>query len=326
MAINETAYNTVACMSYKTQNIVSQIAKGLAANSLSIRKITLSNSGQEIKIGLIQGGNIYSDTIPYFNHPIFVHDTNKEDEQPIVFVDVRNYGIYNRPQQKFILRNRTEYIWSIYRAILNYIWIYGRKETLRDLSLLPSSAYSSMIAESVGRRYALDMAQQTILQVLACYYYYCLFTDNKEFDEMEMNRVVGAVARSTGVNTDFIYTVLEGLPVINTLPEFCKYAKEKTQSVSMIDFDVGILFSITGGSWFGTNSREMMAVALEHVPTWVMIVYGGITEATFKRSVLAKLLERLAKKHASDVFAKNVITLLATDVSIDDTFEAADSF
>jgi hypothetical protein len=307
-------------MAYKTQNIVGIIAKAMITGSVNIKTVKLSNTGQVVRVGLIEGGNTISDTIPYFHHPLFVHDVSKPDEEPVVFVDVRDFGIYNKPQQQFVIRNKVEYVWAIKRAILNYIWVYGRRETLRDLSALPAAAFSSMIAESVGRRYALDMAQQTTIQVLSCYFYYCQFTDDKEFEEIEFNRVVGAIARSTGVQTDYVYRVLNELPVIESLEDFCRYAKEKTESVSLTDFNTGILFSITGGNWFGTNSRELMAVALEHVPTWVMIVYGGVTEASFKRSVLAKLLERLTKRYSSETFAKSLISLLGTDEALEDWF------
>lgn len=320
MSVAQTAYNTAACMAFKTQNIVSQITYAMITSSLSINTIKLSNTDAVVRVGLVEGGNTASDTIPYFNHPIFVKDINDSESDPVVFVDVRNFGMYNKPQQKFVVRNKTEYVWSIQRAVLNHIWTHGRKESLRDISLLPVAAYSSMIAESVGRRYALDMAQQTILQVLACYHYYCLFTNEKEFDETELNKIVGGIARATKISAEFIYGVLNEVPVINTLTDFCKYAKIKTESVSLEDFDVGILFSITGGSWFGTNAREIMAVALEHPPTWIMIVYGAVSEATFKRSVLAKLIERLAKRHSSEVFAKNLVMLLDSDTKISDFF------
>lgn len=324
MAVNETAYDTTACMAYKTQNIKDLISKAMVMGAVNVKTVKLSNTGQVIKVGLVEGGSTHSDTIPYFHHPVFVFDTTKSDEQePIVFIDVRDYGMYNKPQQRFVVRNRVEYMWSIKRAILSHIWTHGRKETLRDLSMLPAAAFSSMISESVSRRYALDMAQQTTMQVLACYFYYCLFSDAKEFDETELNRVVGAISRCTKVQADYIYTVVAGLPVIESLDEFCKYTKEKTQSVSLTDFNTGILFAITGGNWFGTNARELMAVALEHVPTWVMITYGGVAEASFKRSVLAKLLERLAKRHSAEAFTKNLVTLLNTDESLDELFEGA---
>ena len=322
MAVNETAYDTTACMAYKTQNIVGLISKAIVMGGVNIKTVRLSNQGHEIRVGLVEGGNTHADTIPYFHHPIFVFDArHPNDEEPIVFIDVRDYGMYNKPQQRFVVRNRVEYVWNIKRAILTHLWTYGRKEALRDVSMLPAAAFSSMISESVGRRFALDMAQQTTMQVLACYFYYCLFSDAKEFDEVELNRVVGAIARCTKVQADYIYNVVNGLPVIESLEDFCKYSKEKTESVSLTDFNTGILFAITGGNWFGTNARELMAVAMEHVPTWVMIVYGGVAEASFKRSVLAKLLERLAKRHPADIFTKNLVTLLGTDQALDEVFQ-----
>lgn len=326
MAVNETAYETTACMAYKTANVVDLISKAMVTGAVNTKTVSMSNLGNQIKVGLVEGGNVTSDSIPYFHHPLFVYDAkNLSDEEPVVFLDVRDFGMYNKPQQRFVVRNRVEYTWNIKRAILTHIWSNGRKETLRDLSLLPAAAYSSMIAESVGRRYALDMAQQTVMQVLACYFYYCQFSEAKEFDEMELNKIVGAISRCTRIQADFIYTVVNGLPVIESLDDFCKFAKEKTESVSLTDFNTGILFAITGGNWFGTNARELMAVALEHPPTWVMIVYGGVAEASFKRSVLAKLLERLAKRHPADVFVKNLVTLLGTDQDLEDYFQESSS-
>lgn len=322
MAVNETAYDTTACMSYKTQSIVDLISKAIVTGDVNIKTFTLSNQGHVVRVGLVEGGNTNSDTIPYFHHPIFVYDvTNTKEQDPIVFVDVRDYGIYNKPQGRFIVRNKIEYLWSVKRALLNHFWTYGRKEPLRDLSLLPAAAFSSMIAESVGRRYALDMAQQTTMQVLSCYFYYCLFESGKEMDETQLNRIVGAIARCTKVQATYIYEVVKDLPVIESLDDFCKYAKEKTESVSLTDFNTGILFSITGGNWFGTNARELVAVSLEHMPTWIMIVYGGVAESSYKRSALAKLLERLGKRHDSAAFAKNLITLLSTDTPLEDLLQ-----
>ena len=87
MAVNETAYDTTACMAYKTQNIVDLIAKAMVMGALNIKTVRLSNLGNEIRVGLIEGGNTHSDTIPYFHHPLFVFDSNRpNDEEPIIFI------------------------------------------------------------------------------------------------------------------------------------------------------------------------------------------------------------------------------------------------
>ena len=70
------------------------------------------------------------------------------------------------------------------------------------------------------------------------------------------------------------------------------------------------MYAVVGGNWFGTNARENIAVGLEHIPTWIMIVFGALTEITYKRSPLAKMIERLAKRHSPEAFIKNMNVLL----------------
>jgi hypothetical protein len=56
-----------------------------------------------------------------------------------------------------------------------------------------------------------------------------------------------------------------------------------------------MLITLTGQSWFGLNAKEILAIALEHPPTWTTIVHHALQERTYRNSVIAKLAERYIK-------------------------------
>jgi hypothetical protein len=309
MPIFKSAYDTTVCSGYRLKETIDKLKAGAVTGAFMQRSFKLDNFDQEIKMALVEGGNTNADVVPYFNHPLFIKDENSSTST--MFIDARNFGKWYAPQQKFIVRNYPEYSWQICRAALNHIWMYERADLLKDISIIPASVYAALISESVSRKFALDAGEQAIVAVVACYFYYCLFTDERNFDETEFNKVAGNIARATKVSAVKVFDIIEGLKVISDLSELCEVLKVKTNSIRLVDFNIGVLLAIASGTWFGTNARENLGVALEHPPTWLMICYASLTEATYKRSTLAKVVERFTKGGTGNDFIKSMDSLLS---------------
>lgn len=318
MAIYETAYDTSACSGARVMDLKDKLAKGILMGGLYNKELALNEHDKPVTLMLLQGGNSAADVIPYFNHPLEVKSSSGRDY--CYAVDVRNFGKWYAPNQKFVVRNRPEFEWSIRRALLNHVWVTGRPELLRDISTIPAAVYSSLISECVARRFVLDAAEQATIAVLACYFYYGLFTNDKEFDEFQKNKIVGSIARITRIPAEKVFSIIDDLPVMFSLEELCEACKQKTGSVSLNDFNIGVLIAVVAGNWFGTNARENLAVALEHVPTWIMIVNASMTEATFKRSVLAKISARYDKNSAGQSMKKSLDIMLGGVSLVEDNF------
>lgn len=310
MAIFEMAYDTMACAGYRTQEIEEKLKEAQVKGATEIKHITLSNIGQEFDLHLVTGGNQASDVIPYFAHPYFYK--KGEEGQTVTFVDVRNFGKWEPQQQTFRIRNYPEYQWNVYRAVLNHLFVTESAVAFRDISGLPVSVYSSLISETVARKYALDPAEQITVSIVASYFYYCLFTDDSEMEESQRNKMIGRIASITRIPAERIFTVLEGVGTIHGLENLCEVIRDKTGSIRLQEFNVGVLLSIVSGNWYGTNARENMATALEHVPTWLMICYASVVENTFKKSVVAKLVERHAKGGQGVIFTRSMESLMDT--------------
>lgn len=316
MAIFKTAYDTVAGKGYRLQELEDKLKAGRFTHAFHTQTLTLKNYEQAFQLALIEGGNTASDIVPYFSHPVLLRDSN--DKSWMAYVDMRNFGKWYAPQAQFVIRNHPEYVWHYLRAVLNQLWVQERPEQFRDLSSLPAQVYSALISESVARKYALDPAEQLTIQVLAAYFYYGLFTEQTQYHELDYNKLVGKLAQLTRVPANKVYEILDEMPILGGLEALCEAIKQKTGSVRLQEFNVGVLLAIVSGNWAGTNARENLAVALEHVPTWLMICYASLTETSFKRSVLAKLVERFAKGTVGTGFSRGLDMLLDRSVLLRD--------
>jgi hypothetical protein len=70
------------------------------------------------------------------------------------------------------------------------------------------------------------------------------------------------------------------------------------------------LLTIVRNSWFGTNAKDYIAVALEHPPTWMAIVYTAIVERTYKNSMIYRVAEKAGKRGGAEEFIKNYTALV----------------
>jgi hypothetical protein len=73
---------------------------------------------------------------------------------------------------------------------------------------------------------------------------------------------------------------------------------------------VGVLVEIIAFSWYGTNAREIAAVALEHPPTFLVMVFNAFTDRTYRNSPLARTAERYKGNKGGDEFVRSLQSLM----------------
>lgn len=318
--INVSAYDTSACSGYRYGNIVEQLQKANWMGGLVTYTVKTNPHAEPFNLYLLQGGNAAADSVAFFNHPAFIQTAldHSEEEGSSICLDVRNFGSFNPHQQEFRVRNTVEFSWAVQRAILNELWKDGKVEALRDISTIPAATYCSLLSETIARRYFLDPSEQMTVAIIAGYFYYSQFTDSSVFDEDSLHRTIANIARITNAGAELCYKVLKDLPVINNLQFFIDCVKARVSNVALENFDAHTLYGVVCGTWFGNNSRENIAVALEHPPTWIMIVAASLESATFKRSTLAKISMRFDKANAGKNLQNSIQAILGGSQAIPD--------
>ena len=306
MTIVHTPYDALATRSMaRIKEIRSNLNEAIARDLVREVGQLTTQDGQLGKVYRMVGGDILSDSTPFFSHPF-----NLEDDRGVhrMVFDARQFGRVSGQEANYVVRNQPEYDWSMQRAILSLRWHMGEHKRLQAQSALPQQVYANMIAESLSRRYVLDPRETLVVGALSGLYYACLHSD-EPLSEVERVQFVGKMARALRCPSEFVMEVTEDVEKIDSLNSLCEEIKKKTGD-RMESLEPALVIAVCASNWFGTNSREVMAVALEHVPTWMMIVFACLGEATFKRTPVAKVVERAAKNHNPDSYKRSLEILL----------------
>lgn len=310
MAIHKTAYDTAACNGFQTKKTLDQLL--MAAADGWLQQVEGTN------VRLLEGGSSQADAVPAFAHPM----AYEHHGQTLLAVDVRAFGSWNKDQHKFVTRNGVEYKVATHRGHLNDIWLHMNPVMLRDISQLPLAIFASWVSENVAKRYALDPNEQYKLMIYSAIFYLSNFMvgfPSDRIEDQEKARMAAAIAKACRVSAKEVLDVLDedtsmapgkGCPVIANAIQFCNIASDI--SIRMKEFNVGVLFAILGGTWFGANAKEVVAVALEHPPTWLAILVAAFNERTYKHSGITRLTERKANHQAGQDFVRAVLNLLTT--------------
>ena len=304
MTICKTAYDTTACGGFLLKKTTDAITAALVSSHVPHIPKTI--------IGLIEGGSAQIDNVPAFAHPIIYSGAghNGPPGDVKLIIDVRSFGSWDSAQTRFNVRNEIEYKLAVHRAELNQIWITENSTILRDISQLPIVLFSSWVSEAIAKRFALDPREQLNLTILAAIFYNSQFTNEEKMDDHEKLRAINSIAKALRASSQDVMSIFDNVSYVPNVATFCQLAQTISGSVRLSDLNVGLLYSIVGSTWFGTNSKEMVAVAMEHPPTWLAILMAAYSERTFKNSAITKLTERTGNKDSGKGYLHAILNLL----------------
>jgi hypothetical protein len=295
MPIFRTAYDTLACHGFILDKIRHPLEEAYVRGALP----AIGSSGA---CKLVGNNDKLTDGIPVFDHPFEITDsmatmTGNNIHDPHVFVvgDLRRFGRFDPHQKEFVVKVRNDYGFQLVRTVLNQIWVTDAPSTLGNCSPLPMKFYGIWVADAIARRYYLDPHEKLRLQVLASIFYAGLFYDIH--DHWDKNRVAAQVKRAIGVDAKFIFDALEYVKQpINSLIEFVDIVKEAIDTVRLKELNHGILYAALKGTWYGVNNDAVVAVALEHPPTWLAMLYVAINDRSYSKSQIATLIQNWDKR------------------------------
>jgi hypothetical protein len=302
MTVLKTAYDTTACKDYlmkKTEEAIDQ------AHINGQLRLVEGTSG----IYEVQGGASVSDAVPAFAHPIGMQDG--QDHVKIV-IDVRSFGKFDLHQGTFHVRNLIDYKFAQLRAKLNYVFLDNAPTILRDISPMPMAVFATWVSEAIARRFALDPQEQLNLAILSAIWYNSQFVTETAFSEREKMALATALQRSMRVSPEVTMEMLDTVPVVVSIGHFCELARQVTQSVRLDELNTGLMYAILGSSFARSDWREMVAVALEHPPTWIALCALAVTERTYKHTVVTKITERSSFRNEGQTFVRAVTKMADT--------------
>lgn len=283
-------YDTTACRGYSLQEICASLAKALVINEIGVEPVLTDGVGTDIIV--VTPLRFQSVVIKPFSHPIHFKTADGETK---IAIDARS--MVSQRQDRTVqpsLRARNEFAMLLSRAVLQKCWDNGNYSDIRNISPVPHQLYQRWVAEVVSRQYNLAPDVQAKIACIAAHFYSCQF----KADGSDVNRTMheANLSRVTGIGTAFIKEALDGVEYLGNLTDFCTAVRERNWSVRLESFTPGIMIQLLAGSWMGQHTRETVAVALEHPPTFTSLVYEAINDRGGRKTRLGDILHRSYNK------------------------------
>jgi len=308
MTICKTAYDTTACAGFRMAAIVDAIQEARARDYL-----TAADNVAYVEVSTGASGQVKA-----FKHALYIHKwTNPKDWQgaragnddPILAMDVRAAGRFDATTGRFKVTNSTMYKNLVYRAGLTSVWLTNGAAAFRNITPMATGIFASWLAEAIGFKYALDPKSKIELMIVAGLFYQSNHVEGVEFDKGNESRYLASVANALRLNVTEVARVYQQTQAIVSLEDFCTKAKQVLNNVRLENLNGGVLISMMGSTWTGDNAPELVAVALEHPPTWISLVYEAATNMALKKVGLSKIVERSQYKDGLDRLKQMLRTL-----------------
>lgn len=310
MPVFKTSYDTTMGKIFDLRKLDLTLKKMLITTFISSRTLRLPpNDGR--KAIFITGMDTDETEVPPFIHPYLLKDKNVE----YLATDLRSF---NNTASKYAsdrefetsVRNTTEYSLVKSRAMLNLMWLGPDILKIRARFAFAGNVFAAWLSQAITRAYALDFSDQARIMAVSLYYYHLLFETETRLSGKALEVAVVHTIKATKLPGAEIYKLFEEIGEISCIEDYCNEVKKHIESVRLNDFNLLMLLTLIENTWYGTNSKELLKVAVEHPPTWIAIVYATLTERTYRSSGLFKLIEVQSKRGNSDEFRMNYLELV----------------
>ncbi len=250
----------------------------------------------------------------YPDAPSLVHPylLTRNNDEKILFSDIRLF-INKRESDKtntLVSNNPTELAFTTLRTQLNALWIDGKQDNLRRDLLLSNKVFAGWISDTITKRFGLNPEDQLAIFVIAHFYYKTLFFKESVFDEETKLEFSYHTIKDSRLPAKFVLGIFDQIGEMGGIGDFIDNVKNIVTSRRISDLNLGTLITIIGTTWYGTNAKEILTVALEHPPTFAAIVAVAVTQRFYKKSSMYSLITKFGKSGEIEDYITNTMRLV----------------
>lgn len=294
------AYDTTPCADYVLGNIKKEVELAYIDGELLPAK---SVDGQTLPHVLTISPA--TKRIDPFAHPLTLVRHGVEMQ----VIDTRGMTRLSR-EGDITIASRIDYTLLLLRAGLTEQWVSHSPLDLLACGTLPLTVFSRWVSEAICRRLPINPGDQLKITVIAGWFYLSMFRDPANNDEQTRLKMATQIGRATYVNVEKVLEITDGLTIMADVRDFVDQLKAAIGSSALEKFSHALLYTFIGGSWFGPNAKEVVAVALEHPPTFIAMVFVALQDRSWRNTRIGELTLQNDKGDAGRSFSYNLLSLL----------------
>lgn len=308
------AYETLPCKLYRLDDISKQVERLVLSSSDETSGLSkfsnkhMTSTGMNAEVASVINAFINPNAvgINIFIHPLVISNGTASYRDAIVsdcrdVVKVDSFGGVK-------ITAMGEYSFHRVRNYLQGEWhlnlIQGATQSpVNNYAML---VFSRLIADAFTMRFNLDLLTANKVQALAAFHYYSMHQKEKEIKDYELPNVILKIAKATRIPSDILAEVINELTFFSSIEDFCDKITEEGYSTVFAGTNPTVVYGILRRAWMGKNAPEIVAVSLEHPPTFEAMLHIASTNPSYAKTGIGIIAKKeLRSRDALSFIEKN---------------------
>ncbi len=267
------------------------------------------NINNNCELVIISGFDSDEKDLPLFEHPVVFK--NHRDKY-IVAVDLRKYlkQIKEQPLNiKEVAKDQASVNFIISRAIFITDFMDGNYGNYRNMYSSISTSYSLLVSYLINSIVMLNPVEKLYVELTAAHFSNLLFIESDDIDSLEQ-AIVARIEQCKLSIPASKKVISEKIRLLNhkdkTLDGLVNNIKAVLPSEKANIINSNVIVNVVSNMWYGPGTTETMVMSLEHMPTWMALLYISVSDKTFKKSRLATILDKYSRNIKSTEFEKSM--------------------
>lgn len=246
--------------------------------------------------------------VPTFSHPLTI-ETVKGLTYTIC--DLSSF-IRERQEGEYTVANKPLFSLQTIRTVLTADLINNGTRSIKSLSPNVVKTYVDLITSSLSMAFSLNNEEVLALRALSGWMYYSMLHNDPFSGELEFDALVAKLAREINIPSSFLYRYLDQ-EFYKSVGDFLEKIKQKINNPAVQKINEGLFYTVIAKNlnanvWIGLEKQEILAMSIEHIPTFIATLVICLSEQVFKNAGLTKMaLRNFTRDKANFILAVNSI-------------------
>lgn len=246
--------------------------------------------------------------VPTFSHPLTI-ETVKGLTYTIC--DLSSF-IRERQEGEYIVANKPLFSLQTIRTVLTSDLINNGTRSIKSLSPNVVKTYVDLITSSLSMAFSLNNEEVLALRALSGWMYYSMLHNDPYAGELEFDALIAKLAREINIPSSFLYRYLDQ-EFYKNVSDFLEKIRQKITNPAVQKINEGLFYTVIAKNlnanvWIGLEKQEILAMSVEHIPTFIATLVICLSEQVFKNAGLTKMaLRNFTRDKANFILAVNSI-------------------
>lgn len=246
--------------------------------------------------------------VPTFSHPLTIETVKG---LTYTFCDLSSF-IRERQEGEYVVANKPLFSLQTIRTVLTADLINNGTRSIKSLSPNVVKTYVDLITSSLSIAFSLNNEEVLALRSLSGWMYYSMLHNDPYAGELEFDALIAKLAREINIPSSFLYRYIDQ-EFYKNVGDFLEKLRQKITNPAVQKINEGLFYTVIAKNlnanvWIGLEKQEILAMSVEHIPTFVATLVICLSEQVFKNAGLTKMaLRNFARDKANFILAVNSI-------------------